>query len=51
MDTTSTYRFGLVDLEQMRLLGRLSPGQPIRVRRRFTPESEIGHEKKRQKTA
>ena len=30
MDTT-TYRFDPVDLEQMRLLGRLSPGQRIRV--------------------
>jgi hypothetical protein len=30
MDAT-TYRFDPVDLEQMRLLGRLSPGQRIRV--------------------
>ncbi len=30
MDTT-TYRFDSVDLEQMRLLGRLSPGQRIQV--------------------
>ena len=30
MDTT-TYRFDPVDLEQMRLLGRLSPGQRIQV--------------------
>jgi len=30
MDTT-TYRFDPVDREQMRLLGRLSPGQRIRV--------------------
>jgi phage terminase Nu1 subunit (DNA packaging protein) len=26
-----TYRFGPVDLEQMRLLGRLSPGRRIQV--------------------
>jgi len=31
MDTTDTYRFDPVDLEQMRLLGQLSPGQRIRV--------------------
>jgi hypothetical protein len=31
MDTTNTYRFDPVDLEQMRWLGRLSPGQCIRV--------------------
>jgi hypothetical protein len=31
MDETSNYRFDPVDLEQMRLLGRLSPGQRIRV--------------------
>lgn len=31
MDTKVTYRFDPVDLEQMRLLGRLSPGQRIRV--------------------
>jgi hypothetical protein len=31
MDTTDTYRFDPVDLEQMRLLGQLSPGQHIRV--------------------
>lgn len=30
MDTT-TYRFDPVDLDQMRLLGRLSPGQRIQV--------------------
>jgi hypothetical protein len=30
MDTT-IYHFDLVDLEQMRLLGRLSPGQRIQV--------------------
>jgi phage terminase Nu1 subunit (DNA packaging protein) len=31
MDETSNYRFDPVDLEQMRLLVRLSPGQRIRV--------------------
>jgi hypothetical protein len=31
MDTTETYRFDLVDLDQMRLLGRLSPGRRIQV--------------------
>jgi hypothetical protein len=31
MDTADTYRFDPVDLEQMRLLGQLSPGQRIRV--------------------
>lgn len=31
MDTTDTYRFDPVDLEQMRLLGQLSPGQRIQV--------------------
>ncbi|MFB0546981.1 MAG: hypothetical protein ACETWB_08725 [Anaerolineae bacterium] len=31
MDTTATYRFDPVDLEQMRLLGRLSPEKRIRV--------------------
>ena len=31
MDTKVTYRFDPVDLEQMRLLGRLTPGQRIRV--------------------
>ena len=31
MDETSNYRFDPVDLEQMRLMGRLSPGQRIRV--------------------
>jgi len=40
MDTTGAYRFDPLDLEQMRLLGRLSPGQRIRVRRRFTPKGD-----------
>jgi phage terminase Nu1 subunit (DNA packaging protein) len=31
MDTTNTHRFDPVDLEQMRLLSRLSPGQRIQV--------------------
>ncbi|MDH4136539.1 MAG: hypothetical protein OEW09_07480 [Anaerolineae bacterium] len=31
MDETGTYRFDPVDLEQMRLMVRLSPGQRIRV--------------------
>ena len=31
MDTPVTYRFDPVDLEQMRLLGRLSPEKRIRV--------------------
>jgi hypothetical protein len=31
MGATATYRFDPVDLEQMRLLGRLSPGQRIQV--------------------
>jgi len=31
MDAAATYRFDPVDLEQMRLLGRLSPGQRIQV--------------------
>ena len=31
MDVKVTYRFDPVDLEQMRLLGRLGPGQRIRV--------------------
>lgn len=29
MDKTKTYRFNPVDVEQMRLLGRLTPGQRI----------------------
>ena len=29
MDKTRTYRFDPVDLEQMRLVGRLTPGQRI----------------------
>jgi len=48
MDTT-TYRFDPVDLVQMRWLGRLSPGQRIRVRHPFTPKPETVDEKKRQK--
>jgi hypothetical protein len=31
VNETSAYRFDPVDLEQMRWLGRLSPGQRIRV--------------------
>jgi len=31
MDTKMTYRFDPLDLEQMRLLGRLFPGRRIRV--------------------
>jgi len=31
MDTIGTYRFDPVDLEQIRLLGRLSPGQRIQI--------------------
>ncbi len=31
MDKTTTYRFDPVDLEQMRLLGKLRPGQRIQA--------------------
>lgn len=31
MDVDTTYRFDPVDLEQMRLLGKLSPGQRIQA--------------------
>jgi hypothetical protein len=31
VDVTATYRFDPVDLEQMRLLDQLSPGQRIQV--------------------
>ena len=31
MDSSVTYRFHPVDLEQLRLLGRLSPGQRIQA--------------------
>lgn len=31
MDVDTTYRFDPIDLEQMRLLGKLSPGQRIQA--------------------